>query len=83
MKLDFGKNKGKAIKECNTSYLKWLVAHEKQLKLSNRWSARDAKFELARREQPVSKYPVNRYGISDISLAGSLNGTSQGFSLFA
>ena len=54
MKLDFGKNKGKAIKECETSYLKWLVAHEKQLKVSNRWASRDAKFELERREKATA-----------------------------
>jgi hypothetical protein len=55
MKLDFGKYKGNLISECETKYLKWLISHEKQLKLSHRWAARDARFEMARREQKVAK----------------------------
>lgn len=47
--LDFGKNKGHQISECDTKYLKWLVSHEKVLAVRNRWSSRDAAFELERR----------------------------------
>lgn len=51
--LDFGKNKGKILADCEESYLKWLVSHEKVLALRNRWAARDAKYILERREQAV------------------------------
>ena len=47
--LDFGKNKGHQISECDTKYLKWLVSHEKVLAVRNRWASRDAKFEIERR----------------------------------
>jgi len=50
MILDFGKNKGKTIAECESPYLKWLVSHEKVLAKRNRWASRDAKFILEARE---------------------------------
>lgn len=56
--LDFGKNKGHQISECDTKYLKWLVSHEKVLAVRNRWAARDAGFELARRAQAVIEVAV-------------------------
>jgi hypothetical protein len=56
--LDFGKNKGHQISECDTKYLKWLVSHEKVLALRNRWASRDAAFELARRAQAVTQQEV-------------------------
>jgi hypothetical protein len=46
--LDFGKNKGKILADCETAYLKWLANHEMVLAKRNRWAARDAKFILAR-----------------------------------
>ena len=49
--LDFGKNKGKVLAECDEQYLKWLVSHEKVLAKRNRWASRDAKFILERRAQ--------------------------------
>jgi hypothetical protein len=48
--LDFGKNKGHQISECDTKYLQWLVSHTKVLAERNQWSSRDAAFELDRRE---------------------------------
>jgi hypothetical protein len=55
MIIDFGKNKGHQISECDTKYLKWLVSHEKVLALRNRWSSRDAAFELQRRAQAAAE----------------------------
>jgi hypothetical protein len=49
--LDFGKNKGRTLADCETAYLKWLVTHEKVLAERNRWAARDAKFILDRLAQ--------------------------------
>lgn len=49
--LDFGKNKGKILADCEEKYLKWLVSHEKVLAERNRWACRDAKFILDRRAQ--------------------------------
>ena len=49
MTIDFGKHKGHQISECDSKYLSWLVSHEKVLALRNRWSSRDARFELQRR----------------------------------
>jgi len=51
--LDFGKNKGKQLADCDESYLRWLVSHEKVLAKRNRWAARDAKFILDRCETAV------------------------------
>jgi hypothetical protein len=56
--LDFGKNKGHQISECDTKYLKWLVSHEKVLAVRNRWASRDAAFELARRAQAAAQAAV-------------------------
>jgi hypothetical protein len=53
--LDFGKNKNKQISECDTKYLQWLVSHVKVLALRNRWSSRDAGFELQRRAQAAAE----------------------------
>jgi len=50
MIIDFGKNKGMTISECDEKYLKWLVSHERVLALRNRWASRDAGFEIERRE---------------------------------
>jgi hypothetical protein len=90
MKLDFGKHKGNLISECETKYLKWLASHESRLLESHRWASRDARFELARREaqakqavqaaEQIIKFPVNKFGISDISKAGNLS-SNRGFSL--
>ena len=55
MIIDFGKNKGKTIGECDEKYLKWLISHTKVLALRNRWACRDARFELARRSQAVAQ----------------------------
>lgn len=49
--IDFGKNKGKTLAECEVSYLKWLATHEQVLAKRNRWAARDARFLLLRQEQ--------------------------------
>jgi hypothetical protein len=49
--LDFGKNKGKILAECDEKYLKWLASHEKVLAKRNRWAARDSKFLLERMAQ--------------------------------
>ena len=51
--LDFGKNKGKQLADCDEKYLRWLVSHEKVLAKRNRWASRDAKFILDRRETAV------------------------------
>jgi hypothetical protein len=53
--LDFGKNKGKVLAECDEQYLKWLVSHEKVLAKRNRWASRDAKYLLERRAQVVAQ----------------------------
>jgi len=48
--LDFGKNSGKCLQNCDESYLKWLVSHEKVLATRNQWASRDAKYILRRIE---------------------------------
>jgi hypothetical protein len=53
--LDFGKNKGKTLAECDVKYLKWLASHEKVLAKRNRWAARDAKFLLERMAQVATQ----------------------------
>jgi hypothetical protein len=58
--LDFGKNKGRTLAECEESYLRWLVSHEKVLAKRNRWAARDAKYILDRRAQVTT--PVETKG---------------------
>jgi hypothetical protein len=52
--LDFGKNKGKQLQDCDEKYLRWLVSHERVLAKRNRWASRDAKFILERRAQVVA-----------------------------
>jgi hypothetical protein len=49
--LDFGKNKGKILADCEEQYLKWLVSHEKVLAKRNQWASRDAKYILERMAQ--------------------------------
>lgn len=90
--LDFGKNKGKVLAECEDSYLKWLVSHEKVLAKRNRWASRDARFILERRAQVVVTTTGNanwnewhesliaKPVSNDVGLRGSLN-TSRAFSL--
>ncbi|SRR5436190_195680 len=51
--LDFGKNKGKQLQDCDEKYLRWLVTHEKVLAKRNRWASRHAKFILDRKETAV------------------------------
>ena len=53
--LDFGKNKGKILADCDVKYLKWLASHEKVLAKRNRWAARDAKFLLERMAQVATQ----------------------------
>lgn len=54
MIIDFGKNKGKELSECDKKYLKWLASHEKVLAERNRWTSRDAKIFLERKTQQVA-----------------------------
>lgn len=49
--LDFGKNSGKILQNCDEKYLKWLVSHEQVLAERNRWASRDAKFALAKQAE--------------------------------
>ena len=53
--LDFGKNKGSILADCEEKYLKWLVSHEKVLAERNRWACRDAKFLLERVAQVAAQ----------------------------
>jgi len=50
--LDFGKNKGLILADCDEKYLKWLVSHEKVLAERNRWASRDAKILLEKIVEP-------------------------------
>jgi len=94
--IDFGKNKGKTLSECDEKYLKWLTTHEKVLAKRNRWACRDAKYILDQRAQVTtpseSKGNANwnewRASLqivakpisNDVGLRGHLN-TSKAFSL--
>jgi hypothetical protein len=92
--LDFGKNKGKILADCEEKYLLWLTQHEKVLALRNRWAARDAKFILDRRAQAVVPTTGNedwqewhealqivaKPVSNDLGMRGNLNG-SRAFSL--
>lgn len=37
--LDFGKNKGKKLEDCEKSYILWLALHKKVLNPCNQWAA--------------------------------------------
>ncbi len=50
--LDFGKNSGKTISQCEESYIQWLATHEKVLAERNRWASRDAKIILEKNSKP-------------------------------
>ncbi len=92
--LDFGKNKGRILADCEEQYLKWLVSHERVLAERNRWASRDAKFILERRAQSVAKttgnvnwhewhetlHVIAKPVSNDLGLKGHLN-TSRAFSL--
>jgi hypothetical protein len=90
--LDFGKNKGLTLNECDEKYLKWIVSHERVLALRNRWAARDARFILERRAQAVvatsgnanwnewSEALIVKPTSNDLGLKGNLT-TARAFSL--
>jgi hypothetical protein len=91
--LDFGKNKGKALHDCEEKYLKWLVSHEKVLAKRNRWASRDARFILERRAAQAvvtttgnatwnewEKVLIAKPISNDLGMRGQLNGT-RAFSL--
>jgi hypothetical protein len=92
--LDFGKNKGKVLADCEEKYLRWLVSHEKVLAKRNRWASRDAKFILDRRAQVVVATSGNANwnewntaligkpasNSNDLGLVGNLN-TARAFSI--
>lgn len=91
--LDFGKHKGKALHDCEETYLKWLVSHEKVLAKRNRWASRDAKFILERRAAQAvvtttgnanwnawEKVLIAKPISNDLGMRGQLNG-SRAFSL--
>ena len=94
--LDFGKNKGRVLADCDSKYLSWLVSHEKVLAKRNRWASRDAKYILDRRAQVTtpseskgnanwnewhaSLQIVAKPVSNDVGLRGHLN-TSKAFSL--
>lgn len=48
--LAFGKHAGKLLSDCETSYLKWLIAHESRVAEVNRWACTAAKTILAARQ---------------------------------
>jgi hypothetical protein len=56
--IDFGKNKGLILNDCDEKYLKWLVSHEKVLAVRNRWACRDARFILERRAKEAAAQQV-------------------------
>jgi hypothetical protein len=90
--LDFGKNKGRILADCEEKYLKWLVSHEKVLALRNRWAARDARFILERRAVVATSGNANwnewnealqviaKPASNDLGLRGNLN-TGHAFQL--
>jgi hypothetical protein len=94
--IDFGKNKGKVLADCEESYLRWLVSHEKVLAERNRWASRDAKYILDRKAQVTttvetegntnwnewhqSLQVIAKAPVTDISTKGNLY-SNRGFSL--
>lgn len=48
--INFGKHAGKVLSSLDSSYLKWLVAHESRLAQGNRWACTAAKAILAARQ---------------------------------
>jgi hypothetical protein len=56
--LDFGKNKGKILADCEESYLKWLASHEKVVAKRNQWACRDARFILERMAKEAAAQAV-------------------------
>ena len=90
--LDFGKNKGKVLAECDEKYLKWLASHEKVLAKRNRWASRDAKFLLERMAQvaTVEEFEARKEQEMTVKVAEQLiranqakhsNFSSSGFSI--
>lgn len=78
--LDFGKNKGKILAECEVSYLKWLTTHEMVLAKRNRWAARDARFLLERMAQvaAVAEFEARKEAEMAVRIAEQLVRSSQG-----
>ena len=58
--LDFGKNKGRVLADCEEAHLKWLVSHEKVLAKRNRQACRDAKFILECRAQVATQEQLSK-----------------------
>jgi hypothetical protein len=92
--LDFGKNKGRVLADCEEKYLRWLVSHERVLALRNRWASRDARYILERRAVVTSTgnatwnewnaaliaKPASKSNSNDVGLRGNLN-TARAFSI--
>jgi hypothetical protein len=78
--LDFGKNKGKILAECEVSYLKWLASHEMVLAKRNRWAARDARFLLERMAQAaaLAEFEARREAEMAVKIAEQLVRANQG-----
>lgn len=82
--LDFGKNKGKVLAECETTYLKWLVSHERVVAMRNRWACRDARFIIERREEAkaqaeaVAKFESEREARMAVKAAQQIVRANQG-----
>ncbi len=82
--LDFGKNKGLAISECDEKYLKWLITHEKVLAERNRWASRKAKALLAKRAEAkaqaeaVAKFEAEREARMAVKAAEQIVRARQG-----
>jgi hypothetical protein len=77
--LDFGKNKGKILADCDEKYLKWLASHEKVLAKRNRWAVRDAKFLLERMVQvaTVAEFEARKEAELAVKIAEQLVRASQ------
>ncbi len=82
--LDFGKNKGLAVSECDEKYLKWLITHEKVLAERNRWACRNAKVLLAKRAEAkaqaeaVVKFEAEREARMAVKAAEQIVRANQG-----
>ena len=82
--LDFGKNRGLSVSECDEKYLKWLISHEKVLAERNRWACRNARVLLAKRAEAkahaeaVLKFETEREARMAIKAAEQIVRASQG-----
>lgn len=82
--LDFGKNKGKILADCDEKYLKWLASHEKVLAVRNRWACRDARFLLERmaqvvfQETAIAEYEARKEAEMAVRVAEQLVRANQG-----